>query len=237
MHPERVYLVVGTQCCGVSPCGSSGTIIRSCRARGESNSSQQELDTTLSVVNTTLLSWCLIQEGHRDVDGGQDTLLLGIVLLVVYLMESSKMVQEQSETRGGSRLPDCPLNYVSSFIFNILDVSATITRHKLSYSQYASARLIILIQSSETIPLVTRQVRSYWNVSHRFLATGTRCHRTTICTRYHGLNTVLLLLYTTTATTEIDEVQAEEACNARNTTWYSLLLLLTILLLSTTAGA
>ena len=95
------------------------------------------------------------------------------------------------------------------------------------------------------IIMVTRQVRSYWYVSHRFIAaTGTRYHRTTIntCTRYHGLTTaVLLLLYTTTATTQIDvcaAVQVEEAFTARNTTWYSLLLTgILLLLIGTSAGA
>ena len=52
----------------------------------KSSSSQQEPNTTLHVVNATLLSWCLIEEGHRDVDAGQGTPLLGVVLLVGYLM-------------------------------------------------------------------------------------------------------------------------------------------------------
>ena len=51
--------------------------------------------------NTTLLLWCLVEEGHRDVDAGQGTLLLGIVRLISYLiMESSKRVQGQSATAG-----------------------------------------------------------------------------------------------------------------------------------------
>ena len=49
---------------------------------GKSNSSQQELNTTLSVVNTTLLSWCLIEEGHRDVDAGQGTPLVQLFLFI-----------------------------------------------------------------------------------------------------------------------------------------------------------
>ena len=64
------------------------------------------------------------------------------------------------------------------------------------------ACLLILIKSTEAFPLVTRQVRSYCcYVSHRFIATGTRYHRTTTNMRYHRLITVLLL-YTTTTTTQ-----------------------------------
>ena len=43
-----------------------------------------------SVVNSTLLAWCLVEEGHRDVDAGQGTLLLGIVRLVAHLMRARK---------------------------------------------------------------------------------------------------------------------------------------------------
>ena len=38
---------------------------------------------------------------HRDVDAGQSALLLGKVLLVAYLMESSIRVQEQNEIGRG----------------------------------------------------------------------------------------------------------------------------------------
>ena len=41
-------------------------------------------------------------------------------------MESSIRVQEQSATEGDSRVPDCPLNHVSSYMHNLLDVSVTI---------------------------------------------------------------------------------------------------------------
>ena len=41
--------------------------------------------------------------GHRDVDAGQGTLLLGKVLLVAYyVMESSVRAQGQSATEGGA---------------------------------------------------------------------------------------------------------------------------------------
>ena len=84
-------------------------------------------------MNTTLLPWCLTEEGHGDVDAGQGTLLLGIVRLGAYLMESSKRVQEQSAAGGGSRVPDCPLNRVSSCIYNRSDVSVTtaVARHMM----------------------------------------------------------------------------------------------------------
>ena len=61
----------------------------------------------------------------RDVDAGQGTLLLGIVFLLAYLMESSIRVQEQSATGRGSRVPGCPLNHVFSYVYNLLDVSVT----------------------------------------------------------------------------------------------------------------
>ena len=48
------------------------------------------------------------ERGHKGVDAGQGTLLLGKVFLSAYLMESSIRVQEQSATEGGSRVPDCP---------------------------------------------------------------------------------------------------------------------------------
>ena len=73
------------------------------------------------------MSWSLIEKEYRDVDAGQGTLLLGIVLLVGYIMESSNRVQEQSATRGDSRVPDCPLNQICSTINNLLDVSVTST--------------------------------------------------------------------------------------------------------------
>ena len=54
--------------------------------------------------------------GHRDIDAGEGTLLLGKVLLTAYLMESSIRVQEQSATEGDGLVPDCLLNYASSYI-------------------------------------------------------------------------------------------------------------------------
>ena len=54
------------------------------------NSNQQRPATALSVVNLTLLSWILIEEGHRDVGTGLDTIVLGVVLMVAYLMERPK---------------------------------------------------------------------------------------------------------------------------------------------------
>ena len=95
----------------------------------KSKSSQWEPDTTLSVVNTTLLSWYLIEEGHRDVDAGQDTLLPGIVVFVAYLLESSKGVQERSATGGDIRVPDCPLSHVPSCVSNLLDASIISASH------------------------------------------------------------------------------------------------------------
>ena len=90
---------------------------------------QQDPHTTLSVVNTTVLSWRLIKKGHGDVDAGQGTLLLGIVLVVASLMESSKRVREQSATGENSRVPNCSLNHVSSCTYKLLDVSVTSTSH------------------------------------------------------------------------------------------------------------
>ena len=47
------------------------------------DSIQQELNTTLSVVNTSQTTvGCLIEERHGDVDAGQGTLFLGIDFLV-----------------------------------------------------------------------------------------------------------------------------------------------------------
>ena len=87
---------------------------------------------------TTAVIVCLIEEGHRDVYAGQGT-LLGIVLRVVYLMESSKRVQEQSETGGDVRVPDCPLNHVLH-VYKIYLTFPLLARHMLSYS-YSSTYL------------------------------------------------------------------------------------------------
>ena len=58
--------------------------------------------------------------GHRDVDAGQGALLLGKVLLVAYLMESSNYrAQEQRAIEGDSRVPDCPRNQICTFIRHV----------------------------------------------------------------------------------------------------------------------
>ena len=57
--------------------------------------------------------------GHRDVDAGQGTLLLGKVLLVACLMESANQgtgAEGDRGEQGDSRVPDCPLNHISSYI-------------------------------------------------------------------------------------------------------------------------
>ena len=80
--------------------------------------SQQERNTNVFVVNTTLLLWCLIEEGHTDVNAGQGTIFLGLVLIVAYLNKlKKKRVQEQSATGGDRRVPDCPLDRVSSCMY------------------------------------------------------------------------------------------------------------------------
>ena len=47
--------------------------------------------------------------GRRDVDAGEDTLLLGKVLLVAHLKELDDRVRDQSATEEDSRVPDCIL--------------------------------------------------------------------------------------------------------------------------------
>ena len=76
--------------------------------------------TVLRTVMHIYVAWCLIEEGRRDVDAGQGTLLLGKVLFVAYLIESSNRVLEQSATEGGSRVPDSTLNHVSSYVYTLL---------------------------------------------------------------------------------------------------------------------
>ena len=59
------------------------------------------------------MSWCRARtQGCRCWPGH----VLGKVLLVGYLMGSSIRVREQHATEGGSRVPDYPLNHVSSYM-------------------------------------------------------------------------------------------------------------------------
>ena len=61
--------------------------------------------------------------GHRDVDAGQGTVLLGKVLLVAYLMEHSIRVVPYVNmviSRGDRLVPDCPLNHVSLYMYDLL---------------------------------------------------------------------------------------------------------------------
>ena len=48
-------------------------------------------------------------------------------------MEGSTRAQKHSATERGSRVPDCPLNHVSSYMYNLLlmDVSVASTSHAL----------------------------------------------------------------------------------------------------------
>ena len=40
--------------------------------------------------------------------------------------ERNDRVQDQSATEGGSQVPDCPLNHVSSYTYNLLNPSVTV---------------------------------------------------------------------------------------------------------------
>ena len=59
-------------------------------------------------------------------------------------------VQEQAATKGDSRVPDCPLNYVSSYMYNLLHVSVIInsTSRALILAVPDCLSLLILIQST-----------------------------------------------------------------------------------------
>ena len=83
----------------------------------------------------------------------------GFFLVKFFLLrissELNDRVGDQSVTEGDSRVPDCPLNHVSSYMYNLLDVSVTSTSRALTLvKQY----LLIPIQSTETFPLATCHV-------------------------------------------------------------------------------
>ena len=122
-----------------------------------------------------MLRWCNYvpyRGGRRDVEAGEDTLLLGKVLLVACRKEAhNDRVRDQSATEGGSRVPDCPLNHVSFCMYNLLGIPVTI--NSTSRTLIVSDCLLTLIQSTETFPLVIRHVISYRYALHRFIATGT----------------------------------------------------------------
>ena len=53
---------------------------------------------------------------------------------LLILWRAQIKAQEQSATEGDSRVLDCPLNHVSSYMYNLLDVSFTSTSRVLSRS-------------------------------------------------------------------------------------------------------
>ena len=76
---------------------------RMARNNGLYYSSQQQSSASLSVANSTLLSWCLIAGGHRCVDAGQGTLGLGIVVLVAHNVISSWRAKTSTGTECDRR--------------------------------------------------------------------------------------------------------------------------------------
>ena len=74
--------------------------------------------------------------GHRDIDAGQDTLLLGKVALVD-LMESSIRVQEESEIGRGqlsTRLFPEPCIFIQVRSTKTFFSVTTVARHVISYA-------------------------------------------------------------------------------------------------------